>query len=86
MLNLDSLLGRFRKSLGRNVLAKEAIVETIEFTTGIKLKDEEVDIKEFVLEISTSPIKKNEIKLHEEEILSLVRTRTNQNIRKIFYK
>lgn len=86
MLNLDALLGRFRKSLGKNVLAKESVGMAVESNTGIHLKSEEINIKEFTLEITTSPIKKNEIKLHEEEILAEIRARTGQNINKIFYK
>ncbi len=86
MLNLETLLGRFRKSLGRNILAKEAVIGAVESTTGIRLKDEEINIKEFTLEITSSPIKKNEIKLHEAEILSEIRARTGQNINKVFYK
>ncbi len=86
MLNLDALLGRLRKSLGKNVLAKESVAEAVESNTGIRLKPEEINIKEFTLEITSSPIKKNEIKLHESEILAEIRGRTGQNINKVFYK
>jgi hypothetical protein len=86
MLDLGSLLGRFRKSLGRNVLAKESVILAVESITGIRLLPEEINIKEFTLEITSSPIKKNEIKLKEGQILSEVRARTGQNISKIFYK
>jgi hypothetical protein len=86
MLNLDTLLGRFRKSLGKNLLAKEAIIESVEASTGIHLNPDEINIKEFTLEIRSSPLKKNEIKLHEEAILAQIRAKTNQNINKVFYK
>jgi hypothetical protein len=86
MLNLESLLERFRKSIGRNVLAKESVVFAVESVTGIKLKPEEISIKEFTLEINSSPVKKNEIKLKEEKVLSEIRNQTGQNITKVFYK
>ena len=86
MLDLEKLLDRFRKSLGRNVLAKESIAQAIEMVSGIKLLPEEINLKEFTLEINTSPIKKNEVRLKENQILVEVRARTGQNINKIFYK
>ena len=86
MINLDTLLDRFKKSLGKNVLAKESVMSVVEGETGINLLSEEIDIKDQTLEINTSPIKKNEIKLRQEEILAGVRARTGQNITKIFYK
>lgn len=86
METLSSLLGRFRKSIGRNILAKESIISAVDSVAGINLSPEEINIKEFVLEISSSPIKKNEIRLHEREVLAQVRALTGQNISKIFYK
>jgi hypothetical protein len=86
MLNLDTLLDRFKKSLGKDVLAKEAVVSVVEGTIGIRLQPQEITLKDFMLEINTSPIKKNEIRLNEAEILAGIRARTGQNITKIFYK
>jgi len=86
MLDLSTLLGRFKKSLGKNVLAKESVILSVESISGIRLLPEEINIKDFTLEIISSPIKKNEIKLKENQILSEIRGRTGQNIRKIFYK
>jgi len=86
MLDLDTLLKKFKKSINKNVLEKEAVIFAVESETGIRLLPEEIDIKNFNLEIFSSPIKKNEIKLHEKEILAQIRANTNQNINKIFYK
>lgn len=86
MLNLNTLLNRFKKSLDRNVFIKEAVVFVVENVTGIKLSPEDIDLKNFTLEINTSPIKKNEIRLNQEEILAGVRAKTGQNISKIFFK
>ena len=86
MINLNTLLNRFKKSLDRNVFIKEAVVFVVENVTGIKLSPEDIDLKNFTLEINTSPIKKNEIRLNQEEILAGVRAKTGQNISKIFFK
>lgn len=86
MIDLGSLLGRFKKSIGRNILAKESVISAVDSVVGINLSPEEINIKEFVLEIDSSSIKKNEIRLHEREVLAQVRALTGQNISKIFYK
>ena len=87
MKDISSLLGRFLKSLGKDTLTKETVLEAIQRATGFVLKPEEVSIKENVLSIELdSPGKKNEIKLKEEKILNEIKERTSQNINKIFYK
>jgi len=86
MKTLSSLLERFKKSLGKDVINKDLIVSIIEKVTGIQIKPEEVNIKEFTLEIISSPAKKNEIKMSEDRILQEVRMQTKQNISRILYK
>jgi hypothetical protein len=87
MKDLTSLLGRFLKSLGKDTLAKETIVEAVQRTTNITLSAEEVSVKENVLTLDiSSPAKKNEIKLKEQKILIEIQERTGQNINKVFYK
>ncbi len=86
MKTLSSLLERFKKSLGQNTYNKDLIISIVESLTNIKLKPEEINIKEATLEIASSPAKKNEIKFKEELILSEIRAQTHQNISRIFYK
>jgi len=86
MKNLSSLLERFAKSLGRNVLDKEIVLHTIEDLTSIRLNEEDVSIKEGVLEITSSPLKNNEIKLKEDKIINELRSHKATFINKIFYK
>lgn len=86
MKTLSSLLERFKKSLGKDTVNKELIISVVENITNIKLKPEEVNVRESTLEIISSPAKKNEIKLKEELILSEIRIQTHQNISRIFYK
>lgn len=86
MKTLSSLLERFKKSLGKDTVNKKLIISVVENITNIKLKPEEVNVRESTLEIISSPAKKNEIKLKEELILSEIRIQTHQNISRIFYK
>jgi len=86
MRALTTLLERFRKSLNKDTLNKDSVISVVEGATGIKLHPEDVSLKDFVLEITSSPAKKSEIKLKENIILSEVRSQTKQNILRIFYK
>lgn len=86
MRNLSSLLERFKKSLGKDTLAREAVINCVESLTSIKLGLEEISIKENVLEIKTSAGKKNEIRLKEDLILDTLQTRFGLPINRIFYK
>jgi len=86
MRTLGALLERFKKSLGRDTSNKDLVISIINSATGIKLNSEDINIKGFVLEITSSPAKKNEIKLKEGIILSEVCVQTKQNISRIFYK
>lgn len=86
MKNLNSLLERFKKSLGLDVLTKEEVLLTILKYTEIKLTPKEISLKNGVLEINSSPTKNNEIRLKEEKILYFLNTERGISINKIFYK
>lgn len=86
MKTLSSLLERFKKSLGKSTVNKDAVILAVEKVVNIKLKPEEINIKDAVLEIISSPSKKSEIRLKEELVLSEVRLQTGQNVSRIFYK
>ncbi|KND48529.1 MAG: hypothetical protein AB200_02265 [Parcubacteria bacterium C7867-005] len=86
MKNLSSLLEKFKKSLGKDVLNKEFIVLCIENFCHFTLDPKEIGIKENVLEISSTPAKNNTIKLKEEAILDRINSERNLGITKIFYK
>lgn len=86
MKNLDTLLERFKRSLGDDSSRKEEIIDCINTLTKIKLSIKEISIKNGALEINTSPTKNNEIRLKEEAIILFLKTRQNLGINKIFYK
>ncbi len=86
MKNLSSLLERFKKSLGNDSFIKEKIILCIEDKTKIKLSLEEVYLKNAILEIKSTPIKNNEIRLKEDLIIKDLKTNQKLEINKIFYK
>ncbi|MBX4181455.1 hypothetical protein KW807_01150 [Candidatus Parcubacteria bacterium] len=85
MKNLFSLLERFTKVLDRGKLTKENIIKVVESQTRIILKEEDIHLKEGVLEINTSPVVKNEIRLKEEAIRSELKEAYNIKISFVRY-
>ena len=86
MKTLAELLGRFKKSFNKSIWVKEVVGETIKKVTGIYIDPKDIELKDSVLEIRSSPARKNEIKMKEPEILSAVSQETNLKISRIFYK
>ena len=86
MKNLNSLLERFKKSLGDDSHTKQEIIKCVESYTKIKLDNKEVSVKNGVLEINTTPTKLNELRLKEDKILYFLKTERGLNLNKIFYK
>ncbi|MBX4189570.1 hypothetical protein KW785_03190 [Candidatus Parcubacteria bacterium] len=85
MINLETLLKRFTLSLGKDTVAREAVVSCIREVAGFELSAENISIKGDTVIIKTSPAKKNEIKLNEERILRELQLRCHAKISKIFY-
>jgi len=85
MKTISSLLERFSRSLGKDVLAKNVIIACIKEYCGFEISPDDITIKDGTLRIKTSPAKKSEINLNEAKILKAVREQTGQNITKILY-
>ncbi|MEK7176174.1 MAG: hypothetical protein AAB695_02240 [Patescibacteria group bacterium] len=66
MKNLLELLDRFSKVLNKNTETKNTIIRIIKEKTNIELKSNQINLKNDVLEIESSPTIKNEIKLKED--------------------
>jgi hypothetical protein len=85
MKNISSLLERFSRSIGRDVLAKGAVVACVKEFCGFEITPEDVSIKDGALRIKTSPAKRNEIHLNEAKILNKLQEQGGQKIIKILY-
>lgn len=86
MRNLSSLLERLSKFLNKDELRKQRVLEVIEETTKAKLENKNIFIKEGVLEIEASPVFKNEIRLKETEIKTILKERYAIVIGRVLYR
>ncbi len=86
MKTLQDLLTRISKSLGRDVVGRGVVLKCIKEVAGFDLNPEDIAIKGDTLEVVASPTKKNEIKLHETEILSEITKTGGLRLSRILYK
>jgi hypothetical protein len=85
MRQLTALLERFKNSLGRDTISREMVASCIEELTGIRVLPEQMSLKEGVLSLNISPVKKNEIKLKEQMILDALWNLHKIKIGRVFY-
>jgi len=69
MFNISSFLEKFSKNLKNNSFLKGLIIDVVKNQTNILLKEEDLEIKEGVVFITSSPGVKNKIFIHKENIL-----------------
>lgn len=86
MKDFTTLLKKVYASLNKDTLERENILYTLKNTTGVTLTSSDVFVREGVLEISASPVVKNEIKLKEDTILNTLKTSYNLSYRRVLYK
>lgn len=85
MKNLSDFLQRITGALDKDVLAKQAAIDSIRLKTNISLLPEQIYLHEGILEITASPSVKSEIKLKEAGIREEFKTR-NLFVSKIFFR
>lgn len=85
MFGIEKLLERYRNSLDKDSSFKKVVIEVIQESLGFSLKPNEISLSGDVLRIQTSPTKRSEINLHEQELLQKICLKTGTNIRKILY-
>jgi hypothetical protein len=86
MKDISSLLKRFSNLLNKKEVDQEVVATVIEGYVGRKPTLKEIFIEGTVLEISTSPIIKNEIRLKEDKILEDLKRVHNIHISRVLYK
>lgn len=69
MLNLSKYLEKFSKGISDNNLNKKLIQEILERFTAISFESSDLDIKENILYINTTPAKKNKVFIFKQKIL-----------------
>lgn len=86
MKNLGSLLERISRSLNKDSIQRDFIIEVVDRLLSIKLSPNNIFIKNDTLFLDCSPVIKNEIKLKEREILNKLKEIHNLFIEKIIFK
>ncbi|HBD24721.1 MAG: hypothetical protein A2566_03280 [Candidatus Zambryskibacteria bacterium RIFOXYD1_FULL_40_13] len=80
MLNIKEYLEKFSKGLRSEETDKEKIIETIDRLTQIKITKNQIETKNYVLFIKTTPLVSNKIFIHKEEILKGLSLSLSQKI------
>ena len=69
MFNISSFLEKFSKNIQNTELHKEKILEIIEKQTQIKISPQDLEIKDYIIFIKSSPAIKNKIFIFKNKIL-----------------
>ncbi len=69
MFNISSFLEKFTKSINSAELCKQQILDIIEKHTQIKLSPEDVEVKDYIIYINSSPAVKNKLFIYKTNIL-----------------
>jgi hypothetical protein len=72
LFHIKGLLSRFDNMLLSGEIEAEAVRDVLLAATGIKIKKEDIKIKDNVLYVNIKPIYKSEIYLNKEKIFSLL--------------
>jgi hypothetical protein len=85
MRNLTDLLKRFTSSLNKDEIARQAVVDAVSASTGIKLAPQGISLKEGVLTISAGAAAKNEMRLKEARIIDTLKGLYNIRVSRVIY-
>lgn len=80
MFNISSFLQKFSKNVADAEFHKKQISEVIEKHTQINISTSDVEIKDYVIYIKSSPAVKNKIFIYKEKILEDIGLSTNIKI------
>jgi len=69
MFNISSFLEKISKNLKNNQINKNQIIEILNKKINIYLKEEDIEVKNCILFINTSPAVKNKIFINKESLL-----------------
>lgn len=86
MRDIGSILQRIRRVLGKDTEIKNAVAECIKGAAGFNIAEDDIELKDGVLIITSSPAKNSAIRLKEAEILREIKERCGVNIVRILYR
>jgi len=70
MFNISSFLEKISKNIKSTQIDREEIIATLKKHTQIDFKKEDIELKDCVLYINTSPAIKNKIFIYKEKIIN----------------
>ncbi len=79
MIEVKELLNKFNKIFFFEGEKREIIIKTIFDVTKIKIKTEEIKIKDNIIYLNTKPTRKNEIFLKQNEIFLKLKETLGKN-------
>jgi hypothetical protein len=85
MRNLQDFLKRFTNSLNKDAIARQAVRDAVLAAARVNLRLEDISLKEGVLTLAGSAAAKNEMRLKEERILSVLRELHNIRVLRVMY-
>jgi len=82
---LERLLQKIKNSLNKDTQIKEVVATSVKEMLGFELSLKDISIKSDTLFIKTGPSKRNEIKLNESKLLTLIQTKSDLKLKRILY-
>ncbi|KKR31680.1 MAG: hypothetical protein UT65_C0020G0009 [Parcubacteria group bacterium GW2011_GWF2_39_8b] len=80
MFNIEKYLEKFSKNIRNAELNKTKILEIIKKHTNLNLLPEEIEIKNYIAYIKSSPAVKNKLFIHKNKILEEISTSLSTKI------
>ena len=69
MFNISKFVGKFSKNIKSIETDKQKILEIIEKNTQIKILPKEIEIKDYIVYVKSTPAIKNKLFIYKEKIL-----------------
>jgi len=69
MFNISSYLEKFSKNISSAELHSEKILEILKKHTGISFEKNDIEVKNYIVDVSGSPAVKNKIFMYKKAIL-----------------
>lgn len=80
MFNISSFLEKVSKNILSSSLQKKQIIEVIKKETGVEVSEADIELRECVLYIKSSPALKNKLFIQKSKILEELSGQSNTKI------
>jgi hypothetical protein len=80
MFNISNYLKKISKKIDSSDDLKKTIIDIIEREVGIKIDFENIEIKDYYLNINSNQAIKNKLFIYKDRIIKEIKEKTNQTI------